>query len=1549
MPDKPAPQNDQPEAGLPVTGPPDPGLPENQAAPVAPRPGSKAATKAAKKIKSPLLDRIDSLFADLKDQVEEAPQQAESAAVPPKKIPEAPELASESANESAQPVPRKTTKPLPPTSTKPQAKQQTKPFTATPGRSSGRRSTRPLPPLHAGEKQGLQPKSARMTGRLKGFALDRGEIRQTGAPVTPAGMESLRRGGAIYLNSHELDRQPELGDQGITSLMAVPFKLHQDNQGLLEILDDTPGRIWNEDEQRLVEQVTDQLSLALENARLFKETQDALSEAENRRQIADTLREIASTVGSSLEMEDVVDRMLDQLPNLIPFNSATIQLVVEGRRQLIGGRGLNFRSGRDASGLLRAIESDPLIYEVYRTQKPLVISNTQNDPRWESGSEIAHIKSWLGAPLIAGSEVMGFLIVDSTYPGAYTAETADLAVAFAAQASAAIRNARLFQQVQDALSETDALYQASAELNTVQTYEDILNVLRRSTILGHVGLAYAALNLFDRPWVGEERPDTNIVIARYQREQETGKTLLLDDRAPMNTWDKADQYLLPDRPVLIEDALNSPLLDSASVKKYIEQIESKSILFIPLNAGGQWIGYLCGAYSQPMTFSAKVIRPLQALASQAAVAIQNVRLYDETRRRAAQLETAAEIARDTSGTLALDILLNRAVNLIRDRYGYYHASIFLIDDTGRSAVVRESTGIAGQEMKSRGHSLLVGSPSVIGRVTQSGETLVINDVSQSPIHWPNPLLPETCSEMAIPLKIGNRIIGALDVQSTSYDAFMTDDVAVLQVLADQIAVAVDNAQSYELAQQAISETAQRVQELSTIYDVSSAVSSAAMQTQEIAQIIVNRFASLLPVDQATLYLLERPEEEEPDPRRPASAPKFAAFIGPASLRVLATVTSGTRLQKSEVVPNEILPLENFPFIENVIQSSRPIVLQADPSLPNETGGQRLFADPRQYMHKTGLRTLVLIPLTVKAQTIGVVELQAQSLMINPTPGQLNLIMTIANAAAIALENANLYEQQIRTSEQLREVDKLKSQFLANMSHELRTPLNSIIGFSRVILKGIDGPISDVQQQDLTAIHNAGTHLLQLINDVLDISKIEAGKMELAFDDSVNIADLVNSAMSTAIGLTKDKPIRLERNIEPNLPLVHADATRIRQVLINFLSNAAKFTDEGSIAVSVKRSVSSEGKPEILVSVTDTGPGISPLDQARLFQPFTQVDSSPTRRVGGTGLGLSISRLLIELHNGRIGVNSEPGKGSTFYFTIPLSAEFRLKLPGEGRTGPLLSSRVTPDEVAQIMEPGAEALADSGLTKILVIDDDRQVINLYERYLKDLGYQVFNQSDPLQALETARMVKPFAITLDIMMPLKDGWQVLEELKADPITRDIPVIICSIVAEQDKAFSLGAVDYLSKPILGEDLARSMDRLNADGLIHDVLIIDDDPNALELVRKSLVENKNYQVRAALGGVEGLVAIQSKTPQAVILDLFMPDLDGFAVLESLRQEPETRDIPVIVFSANDLTLDQRRRISEFTEHMLNKSTFKEEELLKTIEDALKRLKPPLSGEGGS
>ncbi|MBI1880713.1 MAG: HAMP domain-containing histidine kinase, partial [Chloroflexi bacterium] len=294
-------------------------------------------------------------------------------------------------------------------------------------------------------------------------------------------------------------------------------------------------------------------------------------------------------------------------------------------------------------------------------------------------------------------------------------------------------------------------------------------------------------------------------------------------------------------------------------------------------------------------------------------------------------------------------------------------------------------------------------------------------------------------------------------------------------------------------------------------------------------------------------------------------------------------------------------------------------------------------------------------------------------------------------------NARAFREQQDTAERLKEIDKLKTQFLANMSHELRTPLNSIIGFSRVILKGIDGPLTDLQKTDLTSIHNSGQHLLSLINNILDLSKIEAGKMELNFEE-VELEPIIKGVTATAIALVKDKPVALHQEIAENLPNVWADPTRIRQIILNLVSNACKFTDEGAITVRVWAD-----QERINISVSDTGIGIPEENLNSIFEEFTQVDSSTTRKVGGTGLGLPISRHFVEMHKGRIWVESRLGHGSTFSFFIPIQ----------------------PDQEEETLPPNVFSEEPKhGHGKVIVaIDDDPGVITLYERFLEQQDYQV----------------------------------------------------------------------------------------------------------------------------------------------------------------------------------------------------------------------------------
>jgi signal transduction histidine kinase/DNA-binding response OmpR family regulator len=580
---------------------------------------------------------------------------------------------------------------------------------------------------------------------------------------------------------------------------------------------------------------------------------------------------------------------------------------------------------------------------------------------------------------------------------------------------------------------------------------------------------------------------------------------------------------------------------------------------------------------------------------------------------------------------------------------------------------------------------------------------------------------------------------------------------------------------------------------------------------------------------------------------------------------------------------------------------------------------------------------MVVPLVVGDRVVGVVDVESTQLNAF-SEDDLRLLLTLSGSLSAIIQNAQLLDEIQAANEQLRELDQMKTQFLANMSHELRTPLNSIIGFSRVILKGIDGPLTDLQEQDLETIYSSGQHLLGLINDVLDMSKFEAGKLDLT-REAVRLEEVVEGVMSTAAALVKDKAVELVTNLPPDLPDITGDSMRIRQVLLNLLSNAAKFTHEGSITVGAEVLEETGTEPaRVQVSVTDTGIGIQEDDMDKLFEAFSQVDASTTRQAGGTGLGLSISRSLVDLHGGRIWVESEVGVGSTFSFTIPLHPQ--------------------PTQ----MEPIPDLALDTGDKPIvLAIDDDESVLSLYRRYVESEGMALVALTSGHNVADVVQQIEPVAVILDVMMPGRDGWEVLADLKLNPYTKDVPVILCTIVEEQQRAFRLGAVDYLVKPILKEDMVAALRRLQERGdgqateqhLVEEVveeqplpmpepgpsrsvLVIDDDERLADLVREGLQENGAYAVRTASNGQAGLAAITEEKPDLIILNLLMPDIDGFQVLARLDGNPVWRDIPVLLLTAKDLTPEDYDRLTDQAVSMINKEAHDQSELLDTIAHAV-------------
>lgn len=523
-------------------------------------------------------------------------------------------------------------------------------------------------------------------------------------------------------------------------------------------------------------------------------------------------------------------------------------------------------------------------------------------------------------------------------------------------------------------------------------------------------------------------------------------------------------------------------------------------------------------------------------------------------------------------------------------------------------------------------------------------------------------------------------------------------------------------------------------------------------------------------------------------------------------------------------------------------------------------------------------------------------------------------------------------------------NRAKSQFLANMSHELRTPLNAIIGYSEMLQEEAADLDCEAFLPDLGRIHHAGKHLLGLINDILDLSKIEAGKMDL-FLETFDIRSLVDEVTST-ISSIQQNGNRFSVECAANIGTMHADLTKVRQNLLNLLSNASKFTKHGTIQLMVEKvegeSISSDSEPIaaagretqdetqagtssgvprtrsplmpqpvslIRFTVTDTGIGMTHDQLERLFEPFTQADASTTRKYGGTGLGLAIVKRFCQMMNGNITVQSAVGQGSSFTMTLP---------------------QQVPDPKAMLLPVPRSPVLPQAPT-ILVIDDDPTVHDLMHRFLSKEGYHIESATTAQEGLERAKLLRPSAITLDVMMPKRDGWSVLSALKSDPQLADIPVIMLTMVDEKNLGYAMGVSDYLLKPIDRDRLLAVLKKHCGDRLNRTILLVEDDATTREMLCLAL-EAEGWQVVEAADGVTALQHIAQKLPALILLDLTLPNLDGFEVVNQLQQHEVWRSIPIVVITANEVSLLDQQRLERSVKKVLQKGIFDLDELLAKV-----------------
>ena len=749
--------------------------------------------------------------------------------------------------------------------------------------------------------------------------------------------------------------------------------------------------------------------------------------------------------------------------------------------------------------------------------------------------------------------------------------------------------------------------------------------------------------------------------------------------------------------------------------------------------------------------------------------------------------------------------------------------------------------------------------SLIGRVGLYGRTQQITDVVADADYGRIEFQRMTGlrTTLGVPMMLDDELIGVLNVWRNEVDPFGDRETDVLTTFATQAAIAIRQVRLLQALEARQLELSQKVEQLEALGEVGQAVSSSLDPDQVLATIIMHA-VQLSGTDGGSIFEFDDAEE---------------AFV--------VRTAYGTSTELVDALRRTHIGLHET-LVGRAAKEGRSIQV---PDLHEEHLDAHL-----KRLHDAGWRSIVAVPMLHESRIVGALVVRRRR------PGDFSdeiceLMQTFASQSALAIHNARLFRELERKSAEVEVASRHKSEFLASMSHELRTPLNAVIGFSEVLLERMFGDLNDRQEDYLRDILSSGRHLLELLNDILDLSKVEAGRMDLQ-----RSIFSVEQTLEYGLSMVRERAVRhditLLLEVAPEVGLIDADELRIKQVMLNLLSNAVKFTPDGGEVV-VRARV--EG-PELVVTVSDSGIGVAPDDRERIFESFQQAGRGAQQQEG-TGLGLTLSRRILELLGGRMWLETELGVGSTFGFALPLGT------------------------TSKSSAPSAEPVSVQG-PLVVVIEDDRPSLELLTLYLEGAGVEVVGARDGPSGLEIVRRKQPAAVVLDIRLPDMDGWEVLTALKADPVTAEIPVVVVSMLDERGTGFALGAAEYLVKPVSREHVLAALARVGVLPEAGTLLVIDDDPLALELVT-AVLEPRGWTVLSASDGETGTAMARSHRPSVVLLDLLMPGMDGFAVAEALRSDAATRAIPIVVLTAKTLTRADKDRLRGRISYVAQKSEF--------------------------
>ncbi len=1169
-------------------------------------------------------------------------------------------------------------------------------------------------------------------------------------------------------------------------------------------------------------------------------------------QMLAALDAITQALSVSLELRDFLNAALPRIIDALGFTGGLITLTDEHTGDLTLFNHVNIPAPIIERLETQGVSGTPCDF-VYCTSDPLILTNLrerQYDVQVNvDGLLKVGLQSYVGTPIIYQNHTLGTLCLFDTAPTPAFEPDAALLTLLGQQIGVAVENARLFR---------DAVYEREVAQTLLDTVETLSSTLRLDELIERVldGLQRivpcdaASINLLhdEYCWTIAFRGLKHTPQGRFALEKFPLMHRVVRERGP----------------VIIADVRDEP--DWPPGRK---QDPVRSWLGVPLLSKDKVIGVLMTNSHQPNAYDPGTTRLALALAHQVAQAIESTRLHEQTQ---AQLRTATllhSVTTTFSSTLDAGQILPYVARSLCEILNGTSVEIYSLDAQTQTITVIADYVTFGAAEEQQHPTLgqtypLADLPDTEKSLAQRCPWQMQPDTPDIDPHEQARLQSRSAqATLLLPMVAGDRTLGFAQVwESQSLRRFTDGEIAIGQTLIHQAAIAMDHARLF-------AETQHRVSELKLLHDVALAAAPG-VNVEETLQAAAVALATELEDIRVTILLQD-----------PASDTLYVQ----ASSGYSSSDIENLRLRCGEGI------------VGQVAMYNKPILVPDVRLVPN-------------YVEITpDTRSELCIPLSSGPHVIGVLNIESSRLHAF-TDNDRQLLGTLANNLAVFVERARLFDEveTARTELQqraealeaanvrLQELDRLKSQFLANMSHELRTPLNSIIGFSEILIDGLIGEMPLDQKEFVQDIHSSGNHLLTLINGILDLSKIEAGRVTLqpvAFD----VAELFIEVQMTITPMVEKESQVLDVNLADDLPLLTADRFRIKQVLLNLLSNANKFTPaEGHITLSCHLAA----PDTIRCSVADTGIGIKQKDQEIIFEEFRQVDGSSARQNSGTGLGLAISKRLIEMHQGRLWVESEYEHGATFHFLLPLA-------------GP-------PDS-----ELAAETTPSARAKTTLVIENDLQCNNLISLYLKQEGYTPIQHYAGAGALEQAQKSKPAMITLDATLPDHDSWDVLQALKSDRQTRNIPILVTSAPKYKKLAFDLGATDHLPKPVRRDDLHTALSRLTRE---IKVLLVDDDPEMINLLQAMLPSDWCTSL-PAYDGDQGLAMAHSEHPDAIFLDLMLPGMNGIETLEKLRADPATADIPVVIITSKTVSVQERATISALSQGWMYKTEITPQSLL--------------------